>query len=122
MSSHKIFNGSLHDTSTTMTAYQSISHAVVDHHLNVDEEHAQNHKHPPAVFKRSNHRIGFTVIGFFVVLALASSSLRAFSRKKGNKDVADPDDDSFPSTAAKLHSRHMNVPMPSGVNLGSWVR
>ena len=104
----------------TMTAYQSIS---------VDEEEttAQN---PRSSFsntsrRRSNHhRIWFIAIAF-AVLALVTTSLRALFRyNDDNEDKASPATTSstIATSSATNFRRHINVPIPTGVNLGSWVR
>jgi len=81
-----------------MTAYQSIS---------VDEESARNPRGP----KRNDNRVRLMAIGF-LVLALITTSFRALSRQNDDEEEA----------AGKYsNSRHINVPMPAGVNLGSWV-
>ena len=84
-----------------MTAYQSIS---------VDEESARNPRGP----KRNDNRVRLMVIGF-LVLALITTSFRALSRQNDDEEKA------AGKYSSTTNSRHINVPMPAGVNLGSWV-
>ena len=84
-----------------MAAYQSIS---------VDEESAQ---YPRGPKRSNNHR--YIVISF-LTLALITTSFYALSRRNDGK--AKSADEKYYSTKASS----TNVPMPTGVNLGSWVR
>lgn len=99
----------------TMTAYQSISVA--------DEESAQ---HPSASSpKRNDHCVRLMVVIGIVVLALITTSLRALSGQNNDDKDKGTAVDQYSSTTTssiKVHSRRTNVPMPTGVNLGSWVR
>lgn len=85
-----------------MTAYQSIG---------VDEESAQNPRGP----KRNNDCIRYIVI-CFLTLALITTSFHALTRRNDGKEKSA--DTKYYSTKASS----TNVPMPTGVNLGSWVR
>ncbi|KAK1736411.1 asparaginase [Skeletonema marinoi] len=81
--------------------YQSIS---------VDEESARNPRGP----KRNDNRVRLMVIGF-LVLALITTSFRALSRQNDDEEKA------AGKYSSTTNSRHINVPMPAGVNLGSWL-
>ncbi len=84
--------------SFTMTAYQSIS---------VDEEEPRSSKRNSGGYVR--HIVGF------LILALITASF-ALSRWNDN------DGKEKSSAEKKYLSSSTNVPVPAGVNLGSWVR
>src|SRR5210317_1383130 len=104
-----------------MASYQSIS---VD-----DEETAQEDPRASNFRRRishhyNDHRIYFIVIAF-AILALVTTSLRAFNRNSNYDQNKAPTDSSTlveTSSSTGHHARrHMNVPIPTGVNLGSWL-
>ncbi len=85
-----------------MTAYQSIS-------VGEDEESAQNQRDS----KQNNKRDNIKIMSLVVVLLIMLSPLLALPLQSDSKEKA---------LTTKIHHRHINVPMPAGVNLGSWVR
>ncbi len=83
-----------------MTAYQSIS-------VDTDEESAQNQ----SVSNSKSFQI--CMVSFLAITLLIASPLFALPQKINGEEKA---------LITKIQRRHINVPMPAGVNLGSWVR
>lgn len=97
------------------------------HSISVDDEETAQDLRASNSRRRNDHRIYFIVIAF-AILALVSTSLRAFNRNNNDDQSKGAATDS--STLVKTASsttghhnarRHMNVPIPTGVNLGSWL-
>ena len=86
-----------------MTAYQSIG-------VDEDEESA-NLRGSEQNYKRNQICI---ISLLFIALLIASPLLAFFGQNDG--------DGKEKALTAKIQHRHINVPMPAGVNLGSWVR
>lgn len=87
-----------------MTAYQSIT-------VGEDEESAQN----LSGSKQKDKSFQICMISFLTIglLLLIASPFIAFPQKLHDEEKA---------LISKIQRRHINVPMPAGVNLGSWVR
>lgn len=96
------------------------------HSISVDDEETAQDLRASNSRRRNDHRIYFIVIAF-AILALVTTSLRAFNRNNNDDQSKGAATDSSTlvettsSTTGHHARRHMNTPIPTGVNLGSWL-